>query len=143
LWLKEDLRKNERQHVFVFFHEPAFPIDEKEGESLDYDEDQRDKLWEILDAYPVTVVFSGHEHLHSRRLIDEEVFPEAQNEIYQFITGNTNYFDHDEPDDDDDIEGLEFFHQGEVFMTVSVDGSRITTRVYTVEGKLIEEFQVR
>lgn len=142
-WLKKDLKNNQKKNMFVFFHESAFPIKDKVEESLDVDEEQRDKLWAIIDQNNVTAVFSGHEHLNSRRLIDEKVFEGAKNGVYQFIVGNTNYFDHDEPKKKKKIEGLEFFHQDEVVMVVEVENEKVIVKTYEVKGELVEEFQLK
>lgn len=142
-WLESDLKNNQKEHTFVFFHESAFPIKDKIDESLDVDEEQRDKLWSILDKNKVTAVFSGHEHLHSRRLIDKQVFSGAENGVYQFVVGNTNYFDHDEPKNKKKVEGLEFFHQEEVVLIVGVKNDKVVVKTYSVDGELVEEFQLR
>ena len=96
-WLEQDLSSNQKENTFVFFHEPAWPTGDKIGESLDVHPSERDDLWEILDNYDVTAVFSGHEHLYSRRKITATQFAGAKNEIYQFITGNTDSFRHGKP----------------------------------------------
>lgn len=141
-WLKSDLKNNNKQNTFIFFHESAFPVSEKIDESLDHKEDQRDKLWSVIDKYNVTSVFSGHEHLHSRRLIDDKVFPNAENNIYQFITGNTSYFHHDKPKKKDSIKGLEFMHQGEVVLIVEVENQKVTVNLHSIEGKLLDSFEL-
>ncbi len=144
-WLEKDLQNNIKSNTFVIYHEPAFPIKSKVDESLDAKEKQRDKLWKIIDKYNVTAVFSGHEHIHSRRLIDKKVFPEAKNKVYQFIVGNTNYFDHEHelPDDISDIDGLEFVNNEKVILFLEVKDKEIYVNLYSVEGKLLDIFKLK
>ncbi len=141
-WLVEDLENNKKENVFVVFHEPAFPMKSKEEDSLDENPEERDLFWEIIDEFDVTAVFNGHEHIHSRRLIDSDIFPEAQNEIYQFIVGNTDAFDHKEPSKKRvKREKIDFFYQENVFLIVEVNNQEITVKLYEVEGRLVDEFK--
>lgn len=141
-WLTRDLENNDKKNVFVFFHEPAFPMKSKVGESLDEMEEEGDLFWEIVDEFNVTAVFNGHEHIHSRRLIDSDVFPEAQNEIYQFIVGNTDAYDHKKPSKKRvKEEKIDFYYQENVFLIVEVKDQEITVELYEVEGKLVDIFE--
>lgn len=144
-WLENDLKNNFQPNVFIFYHEPAFPIKSKVDESLDEESEQRDKLWRIIDKYNVTAVFSGHEHLHSRRLIDKNTFLEAKNAIYQFIVGNTNYFDHDHemPEKLSDVSGLEFVSLEKVVLIVELEKGGVNVKLYSLDGKLLNDFKLK
>lgn len=53
-------------HIFVVFHEPAFPQNRHQGNGLDYFEDDRDDLWAQMSAHPkVRAVLVGHTHIYS------------------------------------------------------------------------------
>jgi hypothetical protein len=136
-WLDQNLATNKKGNVFVFFHEPAYPVYQKSGESLDNHPSERDALWQIFDKYNVTAVFSGHEHIATRRLIDSKIFPDAKNSIYQFVFGNTDSFDHTLPDP-----GVaEFSDQGQGrFGIVKVNGKEITVETHGPDGDLINTF---
>lgn len=123
-WLEQDLGKNKQTNTFVFFHDPAYPVSSKIGESLDVKPKERDALWEIITRHKVTAVFVGHEHIHSRRQV---------NGVYQFGFGNTESFDHEMPK-----AGMaEYAYQGQTFGIVEVKDKEITVKVYTVDGKLL------
>lgn len=123
-WLEQDLAKNKLANTFIFFHDPAYPVSSKIGESLDVKPKERDALWNIITKYKATAVFVGHEHIHSRRNI---------NGIYQFGFGNTESFNHDMPKP-----GVaEYAYQGQAFGMVEVKDKEITVKVYTVDGKLL------
>lgn len=123
-WLEQDLAKNKLATTFVFFHEPAYPVSSKIGESLDVKSGERDALWDIITRHKVTAVFVGHEHIHSRKKI---------NGIYQIGFGNTESFNHEMPK-----AGMaEYAYRGQNFGLVEVKDKEITVKVYTVDGKLI------
>jgi 3',5'-cyclic-AMP phosphodiesterase len=136
-WLESDLAKNKMENTFVFFHEPAFPVSSKIGESLDTQASQRNSLWQIFDKYNVTAVFNGHEHIVSRRKIDSKVFPDAKNSIYQFVFANTNSFNHDLPQPG--IAEYSSQIQGS-FGLVKVNGKEITVETHGPNGDLLNTF---
>lgn len=135
-WLDKVLTENQKENIFVFFHEPAFPSSSKTDSALDTYPSQRDALWEMIDKHNVTAVFSGHEHVHSRKKISANIFPGAKNDVYQFIVGNTDAFDHNKPSDG----SVEYSFQGNNFLTVDINGKTITVNVYEVDGNLLNSF---
>ena len=134
-WLETDLAVNTEDNTFVFFHEPAFPVGRKITSSLDAKPEERDALWEILDRHNVTAVFSGHEHIFSRKLISSSVFPSAQHSIYQFIVGNTDSYSHSKP-----RRSTEYYYREKSYLVVRVEADRITTSLYSTKGKLLNTF---
>jgi 3',5'-cyclic-AMP phosphodiesterase len=136
-WLDQDLAKNKMEDTFVIFHEPAFPVSSKIGESLDAQASQRNALWQILDKYNVTAVLNGHEHIVSRRKIDSKVFPGAKNSIYQLVFANTNSFNHDLPKPG--IAEYASQVQGS-FGLVKVNGKEITVETRGPDGKILDTF---
>jgi 3',5'-cyclic AMP phosphodiesterase CpdA len=126
-WLESDLNKNFKENIFVFFHEPAYPTNSKIGESLDENSKDRDSLWNILTKHKVKAVFSGHEHIQSRRKV---------NGIYQFVFGNTDAFNHLSPK-----AGMaEYSYVGAGFGAVEITGKEITVKTYSVDGSLLNSF---
>jgi len=65
-WLAADLAKTTQTHVFVMSHEPAYPMAEHIGSSLDAYSSERDDLWAKMTAGRVGMYFCGHEHLYDR-----------------------------------------------------------------------------
>jgi len=126
-WLERDLATNKKENIFVFYHEPAYPASSKIDESLDVEKDDRDALWSIFRKYKVTAVFSGHEHIMSRRSVDG---------IYQFVVGNTDTFNHDLPGP-----GMaEYSYRGHHYALVIVKGKEVTVNVYAINGNLLNSF---
>lgn len=137
-WLDADLTKNTLPNVFVFFHEPAFPMSYKVKQSLDVHVQQRDALWSILDRHKVTAVFNGHEHIFSIRKIDSSVFPGATNSVYQFIVGHT-----DAPIKPNlTVSGqVDYYYKDSCYVIVNVKGQTFTLDLYSIkDDSLIKSF---
>jgi len=69
-WLQRQLVGTRR--VFLFFHEPLFPVDGHRGSSLDVFKADRDKLHKlfVLHRNAIAGVYQGHEHLYNFQSID-------------------------------------------------------------------------
>ena len=126
-WLEKDLLVTDKENIFVFFHEPAYPVSSKIGSSLDDEEIERDALWKIFKEKKVAAVFNGHEHIYSRKNIEG---------VYQFVVGNSDAYDHDMPKKG----AADFAYQGKSFAIVDVVGKRATVSLYSSDGKLVDEF---
>ncbi len=85
-------------HIFVTFHEPAFPRHRHVGDSFDACPEERNTFWNMLiehkDIVKATLV--GHTHYYSRmRVFDPEgicandivCYPDDENGIYQIDAG--------------------------------------------------------
>lgn len=79
-WLQKELRKARKSDfIFVFVHEPLYPVNVHIGSSLDRYPEDRDKLANLLGTYKEKlIVFCGHEHVYNKSVIDG---------LQQIITG--------------------------------------------------------
>lgn len=68
-WFKEKASESKKNKL-VFVHSPAFPTGAHLGHCLDLYPECRDAFWEVVDKCDIDIVFSGHEHNYSRRIID-------------------------------------------------------------------------
>jgi hypothetical protein len=125
-WLENDLNANKKTNIFVFYHEPAFQVSE-EKKSLDLNPSERDLFWDIIKKYKVTAVFNGHEHIFSRKKIDG---------VVQVVVGDTDSSDEGVPGN-----GLaDFSYKGKHFAVVAVNDKKISIKLYSVEGNLLNSF---
>ena len=76
-WLVADLNATDKQHIFVFGHEPAFPQEDFDiglvrhlGDSLDKYPVTRDRFWSLLRDRGVAAYVNGHTHSFSAVEID-------------------------------------------------------------------------
>ncbi|MFC1522008.1 metallophosphoesterase family protein [Elusimicrobiota bacterium] len=94
-WLKKDLesaRERKVRHIFVFGHEPAFPItighlpsgmsnigrgDKLKNPDLTYMK-KRDEFWKVLSDNKVAAYVCGDDHAYGRQSVDG---------VYQIVTG--------------------------------------------------------
>ena len=77
-WLEDDLKTNQGKNIFVFGHDPAYPVHDHIGSSLDKYLSQRDDLWAIFKKYKIKAYICGHEHLYNTSIHEG---------IYQIISG--------------------------------------------------------
>lgn len=88
-WFKKIASESKRNKL-VFIHSPAFPTGAHLGHCLDLYPEDRDAFWGIIDSCDVDIVFSGHEHNYSRRIIDNSFSSENscyKRSITQVIAG--------------------------------------------------------
>lgn len=85
-------------HIFISFHEPAFPRSAHIGDSFDQDPEKRNEFWRMLlnDKDRVRAVFVGHTHVYCRMRVldpagaaanDPKAFPNEEGGIYQINAG--------------------------------------------------------
>lgn len=77
MWLVADLAATDKEHRFVFGHEPAFPQPDADtgesrhvGDSLDEHPEHRDRFWQLLRDEGVVAYICGHTHKYSAIQID-------------------------------------------------------------------------
>jgi len=120
-WLANDLASTTAQHVFVFGHEPAFPVGPHVGSSLDYYSTQRDEFWQLLVDYNVDIYFAGHEHLYDHVEVDG---------VHQIINGTCGapiYSGY----------GGDFYH----YALIEVDGPDVSVSIIDDGGTLRDFFE--
>jgi len=69
-WVADNLESTKKEHIFVFGHDPAYPVGPHVGSSLDRDSATREKFWALLVKYNVNAYICGHEHLFNKKCID-------------------------------------------------------------------------
>jgi predicted phosphodiesterase len=129
-WLEKDLAATNKEHKFVFYHEPAFQAAQDAEDGLDSDPAERDALWNIIKRYKVDVVFNGHAHIYARKNVGG---------VEQIVVGDT-----DSTNDDIVQPGLsDFGYKGKSYAIVTVDGSKISLKLFTVDGKQVDSFDFK
>ncbi|MHB8846776.1 MAG: metallophosphoesterase family protein [Nitrospirota bacterium] len=123
-WLEQVLSASKHKHKFVFVHHPLFPVQGRGkhyGNSLDRYPGERDRLHALMKRHGVTMVFSGHEHVYLRRIV---------NGIPYIIAGGGGA-----PLYTDDLNGG--FHH---YVSVTVDGDNVSGEVVDVKGNVRDKF---
>lgn len=86
------------KHIFISFHEPAFPRGRHVGDSFDQEPELRNAFWRMLLRHKerVRAVLVGHTHSYSRLRVmdpagiaanDPQLFPDEDGGIYQVDAG--------------------------------------------------------
>ncbi len=144
-WIKANTDTN-KKHNLYFFHEPAFPSGSHVGSSLDANQLQRDKFWEIIDQSVNPIAFCGHEHNYTRRHINSD-FNETINGrafkfsklVYQVTTGTFGapvYKDYTDKKNVD-VPPIPEYH----FTVIDISNNKIQITVYNLDGKVLDQFE--
>lgn len=88
-WFKKVSGETQKRKL-VFVHSPAYPTGHHIESSLSRFPDQRDRFWNVIDKNSVDLLFAGHEHNYSRRLVDSSFSTEKYKftrKVNQVVTG--------------------------------------------------------
>jgi 3',5'-cyclic AMP phosphodiesterase CpdA len=116
-WLAADLKQTQKEHIFVFGHEPAFPRADSQtgvmnhmGDSLDEYPQARDRFWQLLKDQHVLAYIHGHTHTYHAEKIDG---------VWQLGAGQSM--------------GVRAAPSRGTFLIISIQGSRVILKTYRGE----------
>ncbi len=121
-WLKTDLEATKKDLIFIFGHEPAYPVGPHLKKSMDAATKERNMFWKLLSKHKVVAYICGHEHFYDRMTI---------NNVLQIIVGTcgapiyTNF------------DCGEFYH----YMTVDVGDKKVSFVVKDDKGEIRDQFE--
>jgi hypothetical protein len=72
-----------KKQTFFIMHEPPFST-WRSGNGMDRAELERDQFWKVVETAPNPLVFVGHEHLYSRKLINNRFNETVEGESFAF-----------------------------------------------------------
>ena len=142
LWFLEKASET-KKNKFVFVHSPAFPTGAHLGNCLDSYPEYRDAFWWIVDKCGIDIVFSGHEHNYSRRIIDSsfnKLNSYYKRSVFQVITGGggeklrNKYLSKEGIV----IAPIDIYH----FIIVDVEIDCIKVSAISSKGKKLDEFKI-
>lgn len=126
-WLDKNLAVTAKDNIFIFYHEPAFQTSTAAKHGLDAHPKERDALWDIITKYHVKAVFSGHDHIYTRKNIRG---------VYQIVAGNIQSDNIDTPNPG----AAEYSYNKSGYLIVAINGKKINLKFYSVDGNLINSF---
>ncbi len=141
-WFEKKASENIKNKL-VFIHSPAFPTGAHFGHCLDLYPHDRDAFWKIVDNCDVDIVFSGHEHNYSRRIIDSSFNSKEaiyKNIVYQLITGGAGEKLKNKYTSKKGImvAPIDVYH----FLIVDVEVNCIKVSAISSKGKMLDEFKI-
>lgn len=141
-WLKRVLSEP-ALHKLLFLHKPPFPTGAHVGTCLDKYCEDRDSFWSVVDNSNVDIVFTGHEHNYSRRLVDGSCSTEKyrfNNKIYQIVSGGggEKLKSKFKSKDGVVVPPIDKYH----FVIVDAEQGKISVKAVSVEGKVIDRFNI-
>ncbi len=146
-WVKANI-DSKKSRNFFFLHEPPYPTGAEEGNSLDKHREARDIFWKFADTTTGAIVFCGHEHNYSRRLIDksfnEKIGKKSyrfSNQVYQIISGGFGAPLYPQYTNKKNIviPPAPRYH----FTIVDMDRSGVNIQAVDIDGNIIDTFQVK
>ena len=145
-WVKSDIDPSKKHNIFLL-HEPPYPAGAEEGNSLDKYPSLRDAFWKLVDHSNHPIVFCGHEHNYSRRLVDKSFHEKVggvdykfDKQVFQVITGGfgaplyTQYSNKKSMV----VPPIPEYH----FTIVDIDDSAVKIQAVNIDGKIIDSFQI-
>jgi len=141
-WFEEKASECKKNKL-VFVHSPAFPTGAHLGHCLDLYPEYRDAFWKVVDKCGVDIVFSGHEHNYSRRIIDDSFSKEKscyKRSINQVIAGGGGEKLRDKYKSKEGIvvAPIDVYH----FLVVDVETDYIKVSAISSKGKKLDEFKI-
>ncbi len=141
-WLSNTL-STDMDFKIVAVHIPPYPTGAHLGTSLDLYPEKRDKFWSIIDRNRVDIVFSGHEHNYSRRIINSSFSTENykfKNEVFQIISGGAGEKLRDKYKSRAGVivPPVAKYH----YVLIDILNKRLTLKAYDVDRNLIDTFSI-
>lgn len=135
-WL-EDITADCKKTKLLFVHSPLFPTGAHIGHCLDMYPEKRDKFLNTIDKCHIDLIFCGHEHNYSRRIIRST---DNSNGILQIITGGAGEKLRDKYKSKKDviISPIAQFH----FLIADYDNHSIKISALSTKGKVLDSFQI-
>jgi 3',5'-cyclic-AMP phosphodiesterase len=131
----EKISDIDKKFKIMFIHSPLFPTGAHVGTCLDEFKEYRDRLWSIIEKNKIDIVFAGHEHNYSRRILQGTC-----NDVYQIVTGGGG----------EKLKGSFKCKKGVVvppkavyhFVVVDMNADSIMLKAVSIDGKIIDEFKI-
>jgi predicted phosphodiesterase len=130
MWFEKIASINKRNKI-LFVHSPAFPTGAHLGHCLDLYPEDRDAFWEVVEKCGIDIVFAGHEHNYSRRIIKG---------VYQVITGGGGEKLRDKYNSKVGVivPPINVYH----FVVVDIEVSSVKVSAISSYGKKLDEFNI-
>lgn len=133
-WFKVVSKENTVFKI-VFVHSPPYPTGAHLKTCMDTHPEDRDAFWRVVEENNIRLVFCGHEHNYSRRLLDSKY-----SEVMQIITGGAGEKLRESYKDKKGviIPPTDVYH----YVILDIEEKYIRVRAISVKGKILDDFSV-
>lgn len=127
----DKISAEEKSNKLLFVHSPAFPTGAHLGHCLDLYPECRDSFWSVVEKNNIDIVFSGHEHNYSRRII-------PGSKITQIISGGAGEKLRNKYKDKKGVivPPIDKFH----FLVVDINNNLIEVSAISTKGTVLDNF---
>lgn len=135
-WL-ENIASDCSKKKLLFVHSPLFPTGAHMGHCLDLYPEQRDAFLKTLEQLNIDIIFCGHEHNYSRRIIRTN---SNDTGILQIITGGAGEKLRDKYKSKKNviIPPIAAFH----FLVADYNENSLEISAISIKGKILDSFKV-
>lgn len=140
-WLRQDLKNNTKEWIVVAMHRGAYG-----GNAYKKVQDWVD----VFDEFKVDLVLQGHNHEYSRSYPlrngkvtenGDHVVEEREGTVYVVTNAAGQKFN--EKKDDQFYHQVHFQNEKQMFAGITITGNVLVYQAYTVDGELVDEFEIR
>ena len=138
-WLDKVLSENRNRWTVVFSHYPVYPVAKRRTRFLQMES----RLVPLYDKYHVDLVLQGHDHGYGRTYKlrgGKPVAPEEPGTIYAVSVSGTKMYEIGPPVPEVMAKTLGGV---QLFQVVSVSPDRLALLAYTIDGAVIDSFEIR
>ena len=136
-WMDQLLTGNPNNWTIAAVHQPVFSMGRERDEK-----DIHDAFMHVFDKHGVDLVLTGHDHVYARshKLYNEEIVPmDKPGTVYVVsVSGAKSY-----PLNSNHAPLMAKTGQDlQLYQVLSVDGSKLSYKAFTVTGQLFDEFEL-
>lgn len=142
MWFEKIASVNIKNKL-VFLHSPAFPTGAHLGHCLDLYPEARDTFIKMVNKCEIDIIFCGHEHNYSRRIIPASINTSEtlhEKKVWQVITGGGGEGLRDKYKSKEGVvvSPIAEYH----FLVVDVENESIMVTSMSTRGRILDKFKV-
>ena len=130
-WFDRVLKKDKREHLFVFGHYPAFAV--KHQDCLSCYTGARNRFWDAIGGAGGQMYFCGHDHFYDRAVIPDS----KGHRIQQVLVGNGGapFAHYSGAYTDKNVTRAKHIEDLYGYVVVTVDGASVSAKLMVLDSK--------
>lgn len=137
IWLEKVLSENKNKWIIVAIHQPIYSMSKGRDQK-----NTRNAFLPAFDKYNVDLVIQGHDHVYARTgKMKNNALVESEKQGTVYITSNAGS-DEYTPRSINTPFALKIGNKVQLFQVLTIDGSTLDYKAYSVTGKLYDSFKL-